>query len=100
MCVVVTEKGGEQLKQQVSPGIIAVTVVVVLGLIGAIAYMTMGKKQDVKSALNPSNPNYQKYMSGSGSGGGSGAPNSGGSPSHMGSGGGMGSPGSTGSPNH
>jgi hypothetical protein len=59
------------LKKEVSPGIIAVTVVVVLALIGAVGYMVLGK-HTATGALNSSNPSYQKYMSGSGSGGGSG----------------------------
>ena len=68
------------MKQQVSPGIIAVTIVVVLGLIGATAYMMLGKKQDMPNK-NASNPQYQNYMNGTGSGGGLGDP-SGGAPSH------------------
>jgi hypothetical protein len=88
ICVKADARGGERLKQQVSPGIIAVAVVVVLGLIGAMAYMILGRHQDAKSALNSSNPNYEKYMNGSGSGGGSagqGSPNSAGSPGSSGS---------------
>ena len=90
ICVKADARGGERLKQQVSPGIIAVAVVVVLGVIGAIAYMTIGKKQEMPNK-NASNPQYENYMKGIGSGGGVGTPPAGA---------GHGSPGPSGSPGH
>lgn len=69
------------MKQQVSPGIIIAAIVVVLGLGGVVAYMTLGKHKDAP-AMDTSNPMYQKYIQGAGSAGEPGSPNSGGSTAH------------------
>lgn len=71
------------MKQQVNPGIIAAAVVVVLGLIGAMAYMTLWRHSSSAGA-DTSSEAYKNYMKGIGSGGapgvggssGSGSPNS------------------------
>jgi hypothetical protein len=71
ICVKPDARGGELLKQQASPGIVAGAVVLVVIVIGVMAYMTFGRHSNT-DGVDKTTEQYKNYMKGAGSGGGSG----------------------------